>query len=65
MPTIQQKIQKIQKLFKDYIRANIPNAFRNSKQHMVELPYEKDFDERNIPTKACSIQMNKEGSLNF
>ena len=26
---------------------------------MVELPYEKDFDERNIPTKACPIQMNE------
>jgi len=27
---------------------------------MVELPYEKDFDERNILTKARPIQMNKE-----
>ena len=27
---------------------------------MVELSYEKDFDERNIPTKAWPIQMNKE-----
>ena len=27
---------------------------------MVELSYEKDFDERNILTKACPIQMNKE-----
>ena len=27
---------------------------------MVELPYEKDFDKRNIPMKACPIQKNKE-----
>ena len=26
---------------------------------MVELPYEKDFEERNIPTKVCHIQINK------
>ena len=27
---------------------------------MVELSYKKDFDERNIPTKAYPIQINKE-----
>jgi len=27
---------------------------------MVEVPYKKDFDERNILTKACPIQMNKQ-----
>jgi len=29
-------------------------------QHMVQLPYGKDFDERNILRKARSIQMNKD-----
>ena len=27
---------------------------------MVSLPYEKDFNEKQIPTKARSIQMNPE-----
>ncbi|RVW39314.1 polyprotein [Vitis vinifera] len=29
-------------------------------QHEVELPYEPDFSEKNIPTKARPIQMNKD-----
>jgi len=58
VPTIQQKIQKIKKLFTDYVCADIPNAFWYRKQHTVKLPHQKDFDERNIPTKARSIQMS-------
>jgi len=30
------------------------------KKHIISLPYEKDFDERNIPTKARPTQMNFE-----
>ena len=30
------------------------------KKHIVELPYEKDFKESQIPTKARPIQMNEE-----
>jgi len=52
--------KKIKKLFEDYICADIPSAFSNRKQHMVELPYDKKFNERNISTKAYLIQMNKE-----
>ena len=40
--------------------SNIPNAFWHRKQHEVELPYEPDFSEKNIPTKARPIQMNKD-----
>ena len=40
--------------------SNIPNAFWHRKQHEVELPYEPDFSERHIPTKAKPIQMNKD-----
>ena len=29
-------------------------------QHIVQLPYVKNFEEKNIPTKAQPIQMNKE-----
>jgi len=50
----------MKKLFEDYVCADIPNAFLERKQQMVELPCEKDFDERNIPTKACPLQMNTE-----
>lgn len=58
--TIQQKIQKIKNLLDDYICSNLPNAFWDRKQHMVELSYEKVFVERNIPVKAHLIQINKE-----
>ena len=30
------------------------------KKHIVDLPYVKDFDGKNIPTKARPIQMNAE-----
>lgn len=35
-------------------------CFWERKQHMVDLPYEKDLDEKTIPTKARSIQMNED-----
>ncbi|KAL5158522.1 hypothetical protein HKD37_15G042972 [Glycine soja] len=31
-----------------------------AKKHIVDLPYEKDFREKQIPTKARPIQMNEE-----
>ena len=30
------------------------------KQHIVHLPYIKDFNEKNIPTRSRAIQMNKQ-----
>ena len=39
---------------------NIPNAFWHIKQHVIELPYEPNFSEKNILTKARPIQMSKE-----
>ncbi|KAG5591045.1 hypothetical protein H5410_041559 [Solanum commersonii] len=41
---------------------NHPNAFWNKKKHVVSLPYEDDFNENNIPTKARPCQMNSEYS---
>ncbi|KAH1212677.1 polyprotein [Glycine max] len=32
----------------------------DGKKHIVDLPYEKDFREKQIPTKARPIQMNEE-----
>ncbi|KAK4384225.1 hypothetical protein Sango_3080600, partial [Sesamum angolense] len=36
---------------------DIPNAFWERKKHVVTLPYEKDFKESQIPTKARPIAM--------
>ena len=44
----------------DYVCSDVPNAFWHRKKHIVDLPYVKDFNEKNIPTKACPIQMNVE-----
>ncbi|GAV59039.1 LOW QUALITY PROTEIN: hypothetical protein CFOL_v3_02572, partial [Cephalotus follicularis] len=40
--------------------SDLPDAFWHRKRHMVSLPYEKDFTEQNIPTKARPIQMTYE-----
>ena len=37
-----------------------PNAFWGRKKCIVSLPYEEDFNERNILTKARPCQMNSE-----
>ena len=62
----QLKVKKTQdaiEIFKNKIIrevcSNISNAFWHRKQHAVELPYEPDFSEKNIPTKARPNQMNK------
>ncbi|KAG5580832.1 hypothetical protein H5410_051459 [Solanum commersonii] len=40
------------------ICADHPSAFWNRKKHIVTLPYEDDFSEKNIPTKSRPCQMN-------
>ena len=57
---IQDRIKQIHKQIEDNLCSSIPNAFWNRKQHMVSLPYEKYFNEKQIPTKARPIQMNPE-----
>ena len=44
----------------DDVCSDVPNAFWHRKKHIVNLPYDKDFNEKNIPTKACPIQMSAE-----
>ena len=63
----QLKTEKIQNKIKDLnnkilrqICSDIPTAFWNRKLHCIKLPYIKDFNEINIPTKAHPLQMNKE-----
>jgi hypothetical protein len=59
-PLLQQKIKKFQEKIESEICANIPNAFWHRKNHVVQLPYESNFDEKTILTKARPIQMNQE-----
>ncbi|KAL6345597.1 hypothetical protein AAG906_017327 [Vitis piasezkii] len=51
----QLKVEKTQEKFKDKIVgevcSNLPNAFWHRKQHDVDLLYEPNFSEKNIPTK--------------
>ena len=57
---LQSKIDNFQKILVDDVCSDVPNAFRHRRKHIVDLPYIKDFDEKNIPTKARPVQMNAE-----
>ena len=57
---LRDKIKKVQKQIENNLCSSIPNYFWNKKQHMVSLPYEKNFNEKKIPTKARPIQMSPE-----
>ncbi|RDX73612.1 hypothetical protein CR513_46756, partial [Mucuna pruriens] len=59
-PQIIEKIQPLLKYIKTTIWSDLPHAFWNRKKHMVDLPYEKNFTEKQIATKARPIQMNEE-----
>ncbi|CAN1215329.1 hypothetical protein LINPERPRIM_LOCUS169 [Linum perenne] len=54
---IKEKIRYFQKQMEIQICAEIPTAFWERKRHIFTLPYEPDFDERMIPTKARPIAM--------
>lgn len=57
-PKLQNKIKLLQNQFSNNICNNHPNAFWDRKKHMVNLPYEETFNEKDIPTKARPCQMN-------
>jgi len=59
-PSLEKKISDFDQVIKTKICAALPNAFWERKQHIISLPYEKDFNERMIPTKARPTQMNAE-----
>ena len=59
-PTLQKKISDLEQVIKTKIYADLPNEFWERKRHIIALPYEKDFNERMIPTKARPTQMNAE-----
>ena len=52
---LQSKIDNFQKILVDDVCSDVPNAFRHRRKHIVDLPYIKDFDEKNIPTKARPV----------
>ncbi|MBN8157078.1 hypothetical protein J0J30_24075, partial [Vibrio vulnificus] len=58
-PNIQNRISDLQNLFKQ-ICSNTPSAFWSRKKHTVDLPYESNFIESKIPTRARPIQMSEE-----
>lgn len=58
-PEIKLSVDQISKRILQEICSDLPNAFQDRRQH-VPLPYEKDFDESKIPTKAHPAQMNYE-----
>ena len=57
---LQSKINNFQKILVNDVCFDIPNAFWHRKRHIVNLPFVKEFNEKNIPTKARPIQMNAE-----
>ena len=48
---IQDRIKQIQQRIENNLCSSISNAFWNRKQHIVSLPHEKDFNEKQIPTR--------------
>lgn len=48
----QEKIKEIEHQFQKEICTAISNAFWNRKKHVVQLPYELGFNEKNIPVNT-------------
>ena len=55
---IKKMISNFQETIVKEVCSDLPNTFWKRKQHIVDLPYESGFSEKNIPTKARPIQMN-------
>ena len=59
-PILNHKIEEFRQQNEIEICSNLSTTFWQRRRHMVQLPYEKDFNERQIATKARPIQMNNE-----
>ena len=57
---LKSRILDLETRIKDSICSNLPNAFWDRKQHIVDLPYEDGFNDKLIHTKARLSQMNKD-----
>ena len=45
-PSLQLKIFNLEKVFKEKVCSDLPNAFWERKRHIISLPYEPGFDEK-------------------
>jgi hypothetical protein len=59
LPTMTKDINMLQNISIFQEINVISKQIRNRKNHVVQLPYETNFNEKTIPTKAKLIQMNK------
>lgn len=59
-PKLLEKIKFLKNQLSILICGDHPNAFWQRKQNIFSLPYENDFQEGNIPTKARPCQMNSD-----
>jgi hypothetical protein len=59
-PYTQNRIKQIKDKFEKNVCSTIPNAFWNRKQHIVKLPYIKEFNEKDIPSRSRAIHMSSE-----
>uniref|UniRef100_A0A0R0EG98 DUF7746 domain-containing protein n=1 Tax=Glycine max TaxID=3847 RepID=A0A0R0EG98_SOYBN len=50
-PQIKERIQSLLSHIESTVCSNLPHAFWDRKKHIVDLPYEKDFREKQIPTR--------------
>jgi len=50
-PNIQKKILDLEQIINTKICADLPNAFWERKQHIITLPYEKDFNKNKFLPK--------------
>ena len=57
-PSLQLKIANFEQLIKKGICTDLSNAFWERRKHIISLPYEPNFNEKDIPTKARPTQMN-------
>ena len=57
---MQAAIRKFEEKLKQEVCSDLPTAFWHRRRHEVALPYVKDFQEKDIPTKARPIQMSQE-----
>jgi hypothetical protein len=57
---LQKRISDFRNKIEHEICFDLPNAFWKRKQHVVDVSYEDNFSENQIPTKARPFQMNVE-----
>nr|KYP41501.1 polyprotein [Cajanus cajan] len=59
-PKVREKFKEIEQEIIKEICSEVPNAFWDRNSFEIELPYEEGFSEKDIPTKAKPVQLNKE-----